>query len=140
MKILVPVDGSAFSRRLLAWLAAHEEWVQGGHAFTLLFVNQPVPPRPASVLDKSVLTAHYADTAERVFKPIRRFFAKQSVAARYETLVGPVAETIAKTAEKGGYDLVMIGSHGHGALLNLVLGSVATKVLAGCKVPVLVIR
>ena len=33
-----------------------------------------------------------------------------------------------------------MGSHGHGNLGNLVLGSVATKVLAGSKLPVLLIR
>jgi nucleotide-binding universal stress UspA family protein len=33
-----------------------------------------------------------------------------------------------------------MGSHGHGTLGNLVMGSVATQVLAGCKVPVLLVR
>jgi nucleotide-binding universal stress UspA family protein len=33
-----------------------------------------------------------------------------------------------------------MGSHGHGTLVNLVMGSVATKVLAHCKVPVLMVR
>jgi nucleotide-binding universal stress UspA family protein len=33
-----------------------------------------------------------------------------------------------------------MGSHGHGSLSNLVLGSVATKVLAQCGTPVLLIR
>jgi nucleotide-binding universal stress UspA family protein len=33
-----------------------------------------------------------------------------------------------------------MGSHGHGTLANLVLGSVATKVLASTRVPVLLIR
>ena len=36
--------------------------------------------------------------------------------------------------------MVIMGSHGHGLFGNIVPGSVATKVLAGCKVPVLVIR
>jgi nucleotide-binding universal stress UspA family protein len=33
-----------------------------------------------------------------------------------------------------------MGSHGRGALGNLVVGSVTTKVLASCKVPVLIVR
>jgi nucleotide-binding universal stress UspA family protein len=33
-----------------------------------------------------------------------------------------------------------MGSHGHGAVANLVLGSVATKVIAACKTPVLLVR
>ncbi len=40
----------------------------------------------------------------------------------------------------GGHDLVVMGSRGHGDVVNLVLGSVATKVLAKCTVPVLLIR
>lgn len=43
-------------------------------------------------------------------------------------------------AESGKFDLLMMGSHGYSALGNLVMGSVATKVLAGCKVPVLLVR
>jgi nucleotide-binding universal stress UspA family protein len=35
---------------------------------------------------------------------------------------------------------VMMGTHGHGPLGNLVMGSVATKVLASCEVPVLLVR
>jgi nucleotide-binding universal stress UspA family protein len=33
-----------------------------------------------------------------------------------------------------------MGSHGRSLLRNLVLGSVATRVLAACKVPVLIVR
>jgi nucleotide-binding universal stress UspA family protein len=36
--------------------------------------------------------------------------------------------------------LLVMGSHGHGTLGNLVMGSVATQVLAHCKVPVLLVR
>ena len=37
-------------------------------------------------------------------------------------------------------ELVVIGSHGHGAFRNLALGSVATKVIASIDVPILVVR
>jgi nucleotide-binding universal stress UspA family protein len=47
---------------------------------------------------------------------------------------------IAQTARDEGCDLIVIGSHGHGALRKLVLGSVTTKVLAEATVPVLVVR
>ena len=47
---------------------------------------------------------------------------------------------IAKMADSGKFDLLMMGSHGHGLLGNLVLGSVVTKVLAKCGTPVLLVR
>lgn len=50
------------------------------------------------------------------------------------------AHGIAQTARDEGCDLIVVGSHGHGALRKLVLGSVTTKVLAEASVPVLVVR
>ena len=140
MKILVPVDGSPFTKRMLAYLAAHDEWLGGAHQYTLLHVAPAVPPRPAAVLDKDVLLAHYADESDKVFKPLRTFFSKQKITAEFVAKVGPAAETIAAVASKGKFDLLMMGSHGHGLLVNLVLGSVTTRVLARCQTPLLIIR
>ncbi len=140
MKILIPVDGSPFTKRMLAFLVAHDEWFGGGHQYTVLNVAAPVPPRAAAVLDKSILQGHYDEESQKVFKPIRSFFAKQKVNAEYVARVGAAADVISDFATKQRFDLVMLGSHGHGALANLVLGSVTSKVLARCDKPVLVVR
>jgi nucleotide-binding universal stress UspA family protein len=140
MKILVPVDGSPYTKRMLAYLTAHDEWLGSNHQYTLLHVAAAVPPRAAAALDKSMLLEHYAEESEKVFKPIRTFFNKQKIAADFVAKVGPAADTIAALATNGKYDLLMMGSHGHGLFGNLVLGSVTTKVMAGCEVPVLIIR
>jgi nucleotide-binding universal stress UspA family protein len=140
MKILVAVDGSPFTKRMLAYLAAHDEWLGGQHAYTVLTVVPPVPPRAAAVLDKETLASYYRDEAEKVFKPIRAFFAKQRLQADFVAKQGAAGDTIAAVADKGKYDLLVLGSHGHGVLGNLVMGSVATKVVANCGVPVLLVR
>ncbi len=140
MKILVAADGSPFTKRMLAYLAAHDEWLGPHHAYTVLTVVPPVPPRAASVLAKDVLADYYDEESEKVFKPIRAFFAKQGLNAEFAAKHGHAADTIAAMADKGKYDLVVLGSHGHGSLGNLVMGSVATKVVAQCGVPVLLVR
>ena len=140
MKILVPVDGSPFTKRMLAYLTAHDEWLGDAHRYTLVHVAPAVPPRAAAVLDKAVLQAHYAEESEKVFKPIRTFFAKQKINAEFVAKVGHAADTIAALATKGNFDLLMMGSHGHGLIGNLVLGSVTTKVMAHCDTPVLIVR
>ena len=140
MKILVAADGSSYTKQMLAYLAAHDEWLGGAHEYTIIHTVTAVPPRAASVLDKQVLKDYYESEGEKVFKPIRQFFEKQGIQANYVAKVGPAAETIAATADKGKFDLLMMGSHGHGTLTNLVMGSVATKVLANCSTPVLLIR
>jgi nucleotide-binding universal stress UspA family protein len=140
MKILVAADGSPFTKRMLAYLAAHDEWLGTHHAYTVLTVVPPVPARAAAVLAKDLLESYYHDESEKVFKPIREFFAQNKLQAEFVAKHGHAAEVIAAAADAGKYDLLMLGSHGHGALGNLVMGSVATKVVAQCGVPVLLVR
>lgn len=54
--------------------------------------------------------------------------------------VGEPAEHIIETARTGNYDLVIMGTHGHSKLDDLMLGSVARDVVHGCPVPVMVVR
>jgi nucleotide-binding universal stress UspA family protein len=144
MRILVAVDGSAITKRMLAYLAAHDEWLGAHHEYTVVHAVPPVPPRAAAVLDKATLAQYYDDTAAKVFKPIRAFFERQGLKATYTSKVGAAADTVVDLAHRGGakgaFDLIVMGSHGHGALVNLVMGSVATKVVAQSKVPVLLVR
>lgn len=52
--------------------------------------------------------------------------------------VGDPAETIIKTASN--YDMIVMGTHGHGPLAESILGSVANEVIQRSTKPVLVIR
>ena len=140
MKILAAVDGSTFTKRMLAYIAAHDEWLGANHEYTLLHAVHAVPPRAAAVVQKATLEEYYLAESEKVFKPIRTFFTKQGISATYLAKTGASADLIASTAKKGKFDLVIMGSHGHGTLTNLVMGSTTTKVLSQCEVPVLLIR
>jgi nucleotide-binding universal stress UspA family protein len=140
MKILVAADGSPFTKRMLAYLAAHDEWLGAHHAYTVLTVVPPVPARAAAVLAKDVLDSYYHDEAEKVFGPIRAFFEQNKLNVQFVAKHGHAADTIAAEADAGKYDLLLLGSHGHSSLGNLVMGSVATKVVAHCGVPVLLVR
>jgi nucleotide-binding universal stress UspA family protein len=54
--------------------------------------------------------------------------------------VGDPAQKIVETATSGNYDLVIMGTHGHSKLDDLMLGSVARDVVHACPVPVLTVR
>ncbi|WP_298011670.1 universal stress protein [uncultured Aquabacterium sp.] len=140
MKILLPVDGSSYTKRMLAWLTTHEEWLTGQHEFTVLTVVPQIPPHAASMFPPEQLKSYYDDTAEAIFKPIRKFTAKHDMATNYVAKTGHAPDVIAKLADKGKFDLVIMGSHGHSNLMNLVMGSVTNQVLARCKAPVLLVR
>lgn len=141
MKILVAVDGSSFTKRMLGYLAAHDEWLGGAHQYTVLHSVPAVPPRAAAVIDKATLKAYYDEEAEKVLKPIRTYFGKKrDLRVDFTVKSGPAADNIVSVAAKGDFDMIIMGSHGHSTLGNLVMGSVATKVLAHCKTPVLLVR
>jgi nucleotide-binding universal stress UspA family protein len=55
-------------------------------------------------------------------------------------LVGNPAEEIASAAANGGYDAIVIGTHGRGGLSRAVLGSVAEQIVRVATVPVVVVR
>jgi nucleotide-binding universal stress UspA family protein len=134
------VDGSVYTKRMLGYVAAHEELFGPKHDCSIFTVVTPVPPHATHYLDRKTLDNYYRDTAEAVLRPIRAFVAQKGWTAEIEYSVGPAAEKIAAFAEAGRHDLIVMGTHGHSALANLVLGSVATGVLARCKTPVLLIR
>jgi nucleotide-binding universal stress UspA family protein len=140
MKILIAADGSDYTKRMLAYIAAHDEWLGAKHSYTVIHGVLVVPHRAAAFVGPKMVREFYESDAELVFRPIRAFFVQQGIEARFVHTIGHVAESIAELAEEGKFDLIVMGSRGHGDLANLVLGSVATKVLAKCAVPVLLIR
>lgn len=140
MNILLAADGSPCTKRMLAYVAAHDEWLGTRHRYVVVTAVPGLPPRAASFLEREVVKGFYRDEAEKVFKPIRTFFKQRGIDAEFVSKVGPAADVIAKLVSGGTFDLLLMGSHGHGSVANVVMGSVATKVLASSKVPVLLIR
>lgn len=140
MKILLAVDGSDYTKRMLSYLTTHQEWLGKAHAYTVLYVVLPVPHRAAAFAGPEMVRGYYDDDARIVLEPIRAYLGEQGIDATFVHKVGHPADEIASYAQAGHFDLLVMGSHGVGALKNLVLGSVATKVLARCEVPVLLVR
>ena len=140
MKILLAVDGSPFTKKMLAYLVTHPELFGAHNAFTVFTATAALPPRARAAVGADVAHGYYEEEAGKVDAPVLEFLARHSIRPEVTHQVGHAGELIAKTAEEGKFDLVMMGSHGHGALANLVMGSVATQVLAHCKVPVLLVR
>jgi len=139
MKILIAADGSDYTRRALDYLASHD-WLRAGNELTVLYIVPALPHRAAARAGADLVDSYYQDDAERVIGPLRETMKSRGIDARFIHYVGHPAEHIARTAIDLGADLIVMGSHGHGSIGSLLLGSVTTKVLAMCKTPVLLIR
>jgi len=139
MKILLAVDGSPYTKKMLAYLATHELFTTDNE-YTVFTVQPALPPRARAAVGKEIVDQYYEDEAEKVLTPVTKFLLRHKIDAKSSWKTGSAGESIAKFADSGKFDLLIMGSHGHSALVNLVMGSVATQVLAHCKVPVLLVR
>ena len=139
MNILLAVDGSPYTKKMLAYLATHELFTDG-NTYTVFTVQPPLPPRARAAVGKEVVNKYYTEEAEKVLAPVSKFLLRHGIDAKTSWKTGHIGETVASFAQSGKFDLLIMGSHGHGTLVNLVMGSVATEVLAHCKVPVLLVR
>jgi nucleotide-binding universal stress UspA family protein len=139
MKILLAVDGSATTKRMLATLAAHDEMLGHGHQYTALTVVTPIPGRAAAFLSRDTIDGWYQEQADEVLNPVRAFAAQNGWDFEARHLVGHPGDRIAELCQEGKFDLVVMGTHGHSSIANVVMGSVATRVLALVKKPVLLV-
>jgi nucleotide-binding universal stress UspA family protein len=140
MKILLAVDGSDYTRKMLAYVRDNKTLFDDSHEYTVLHVQPQLPPHVKSTLGASTVNQYHEEEAQKVLVPAVEALQQGGLKARSQYLVGPAGETIGSFADKGSYDMVIMGSHGHGALARLVMGSVTSEVLARCGVPVLLIR
>jgi nucleotide-binding universal stress UspA family protein len=140
MKVLLAVDGSEFTKRMLAWLAVHPEVLGSDKEHACITVTPALPPHVVRYLDAETESSYQAERAQAILAPIEAFGRRHGWKLTTVTAVGHAAVKITEEAATGHYDLLVMGSHGHSALGSLFLGSVAQRVLALCKTPVLLIR
>ena len=141
MKFLLAVDGSPYSVKAAEYLAAHLDLFKSQPDLYLVNVHAPIASaRVRSYVGKDALEKYYSEESDDALKPAGEVLKARGL--RFETvkLVGDVAAEVTRKADELGCTMIVMGSHGHGNLGNLVMGSVATRVLAESKIPVLLIK
>jgi nucleotide-binding universal stress UspA family protein len=141
MKILLAVDGSPYTAKAVKYLVSHLDWFQGNRELHLLHVEPRIPLGHArAVAGAEAVENYYREESNAALAPAERLLRKKDIPFQASYRVGDIAAEIQAYARKNKIDMIVMGSHGHGALQNLVMGSVATKVLAMTSMPVLIVR
>lgn len=141
MKILLAADNSEYTRRAARHLVEHLSWFAEAPEVLVLHVHPSIPyPGAAAKAGKSAVEGYLREDSEKALRMATKELDKAKVAYTASWTTGSPAPGIAAAAKKHDVDLIVMGSHGEGALSNLVLGSVATKVIATVKTPVLIVR
>jgi len=142
MKMLLAVDGSKYSLDAVKCLIEHADWYREKPDVELLFVHAPVPKLPgmSKVVGKNQIQRYYAEEGEAALADAKKLLERAGIRYRATVLVGQPAEEIVKHAGSTRCDLIFIGSHGRTAVGNMLLGSVASKVLHSATLPVMLVR
>jgi nucleotide-binding universal stress UspA family protein len=142
-RILVTTDFSADSERAFehaAYLAKMD-----GSKVTLLTVvsDWEVPhnlyPYLAAPERIEEYRRYLAEEADRQLQKYKAKFHGQEIETKVIASIKPVAQEITDYARNTGTNLIIMSSHGRGALGNLFLGSVLQAVLKLAPCPVLVV-
>jgi nucleotide-binding universal stress UspA family protein len=125
-RILVPLDGSRLSEAIIPLATA----VARGHGAELLLI------RVLSRQESPDVHARAHQEAEAYLTGIAAGLVTHDVAVRWTVCCGPPDQLIVEAARDREVDLVMMSTHGRGA----VLPSVAERVVRQAPVPVLLVR
>jgi nucleotide-binding universal stress UspA family protein len=137
MKILFAADGSRYTKKALAFLVTHEALLDAGSE---LHVQPSLPPHVRSAAGGDLVNGYYQSEAEKVLKPIRKFLDQHHTTYHADWVVGSAAVDILKTAKKDKSHMIVMGTHGHGVLGRLLMGSVAQRVVSESDLPVLLVQ
>ena len=142
MKVLVPMDGSESSNRAMDHLIKKLGWYKDGVEIHLLNVQHQVPygNRVSSVIGHDKLAQYHREEGMAALKSGMQKLDAARVPYHHHIAVGDEADVISKYAMEKGMDQIVMGTRGMGSVSNLVLGSVATKVIHLSPVPVLLVK
>ena len=135
-KILIPLDGSKNSQRGLDEAIYIARQCQA--TLTGLYV---IPIYPRNLLDAIMpYQIYFTKEAKKIMKDAKKRAAQNGIVFRSKIVWGsPIAEIFDLTKNKK-FDLIVIGSRGHGRVKEAFLGSVASGIVHKSKIPVLVVK
>ncbi len=139
-RILLATDGSSIARNAARFLVERFALPDERCQLDVINVHYALPPRVASALGRGIVGAYYRDESQQALEGVRRMLDQRGVEYNAIMKVGMPAARIVEHAEQCEADLIVMGSHGKGAAKSVLLGSVAQGVLAGCNIPVLLVR
>ena len=140
-RILVPTDFSDASDAALAYGKMLAERF-GASLHVVHVIEQPVIAGGLDIYATElprILEAAQREAETRLSRLLTDT-ERDQFRASTEVTDGPTARTIVAIAERDGADLIVMGTHGRGGVAQLLLGSVAEKVVRMASCPVLTLR
>lgn len=147
MKILLPVDGSPCSNEAIEEVT-RRCWPASSEIKVLYVVHVAIPDWPDPLLQLYAARGdmlateqkHAQASIDKVISLLKSSENTSQLEITGEILEGSPKKLIVEEAAKWGADLIVLGSHGRGAIGRAFLGSVSLAVISHAKCSVEIVR
>ena len=140
MKILLPVDGSALSLEAVQFAV---RMMADGMRASVVLANVQEPASLYELVvahDPELIDRACAEAGVHALQPAQVLLDAAAVDYECEVAKGDPAHTIIEIAERFGCDLIVMGAKGRSLVSDVLVGSVAQRVLALTKLPVTFVK
>jgi nucleotide-binding universal stress UspA family protein len=138
--VVVGVDGSGESVAALRWAARYAA-ATGARVRALLAWHYPAAAgeAPVGIAPEAIRSQTDAQMHQTLDDAIAKAYAGQeNPVVEKSTSYGHPAQALIEASREA--DLLVVGSHGHGAFTGMLVGSVSIHCVTGAHCPVVVIR
>ncbi|RZI94204.1 MAG: universal stress protein, partial [Variovorax sp.] len=120
MKILVATDGSRNALRAVKYAAKLAHLLRtGSNKITLISVHDDIGLRHArAFVGKAEVADYLRELSEKELKPARKLLKDDGIGYDMEIRTGHVAQEIVDCADKGKFDMIVLGSKGRSAMAD----------------------
>ncbi len=147
-KILVPIDGSIHSDKVLEYaLDLAEKYSAEILIFSVaqtyvttgpMLVNQPMSPIETPGVYVSSIEIAHKKVLEEALKKSKKVNPDLNISAKLVN--GRASDEIVKIAKEDKFDLIVMGNRGLGGIKEFLLGSVSDRVADHAQCPVLIVK
>lgn len=138
-RIILATDGSEYSEAAANFLLKRSVWRQDVE-IDCLAVSAPLPSHVSRFLGASDIDAWHQENNQHALQPIESILRAAGQTFSSTMKVGHPAEEIVARAREVEADMIVMGTHGRGAFLGGLMGSVASRVLSMSSVPVVLVK
>jgi nucleotide-binding universal stress UspA family protein len=141
MKILIPVDGSAYALHAVEYVVRNAATWKESPQLLLLNVQWNVAAGNVKLfISQETINDYYREQGMAALQSARAALDAAALPYQYHISVGTPAEAIVQYADQQNVDQIVMSKQGQGGLQSLLLGSVVNKVLHLAKCPVVLVK
>ena len=140
LKALVPVDGSTASERAARHIIALVKGREPMDVHLLNVQDEADAPELRRFMKPAEIRRTQLKHGAAALMPAKRVLDRAGVNYKEHVIIGDPAEKIATFARRGGFDQIIMATHGRTGMTAMLMGSVASKVLHLATVPVTLVK